>query len=475
MSSPIFAWNIEERTNWYPEEEGDRRTPISSGIWSKVETLSRDKLEEIQLLRLQCLVRYAYQHSPFYRSLYQQAGVTPDDLRELKDIRKLPTVDKTLVDAAQEKFPLFGNLTTTGRDLIKLWSTTGTTGPARLWAYNREDWENIAYLYARSLYGAGVRQEDRFMNCANFPTSLGPWACNAGIDYLGAMAIPTGSYDTKKRMQKMFEWGITAFRATPSYTLHMADVAEEMGLNLTESQVRVIACVGEPLAAVPATKKLIEQRWQASVSDLLGITEVGGPVTFVCHEASREEMPAAHINEDYFLVEVLDPETGKVLGPGQEGELCITSLLLYGMPGIRYRTKDIVQVPEGLPCSCGRTTLRIRGAIKGRTSDMLVVKGINLYTSTLENILRTIPGLSREFQVILRTRGRFDEILLRVEPLPGLADQGQEIIETIVNKIKLAVGITIAVETALPGTLSGLGELGTNLKVKRVLDERQLT
>lgn len=475
FSAVTFAWNIAERLNWYPEEEGDRRVPFTGGIWSKVETLPRERIEEIQLIRLQRLVRFAYENSPFYRHLYQQAGVVPSDIQQLKDIRKLPAVDKAMVDAAQRENPTFGNLLTTCRDLIRLCTTTGTTGPPRLWAYTREDWENISYLYARGLYGAGVRPGDRFMICANYPPALGPWGCSYGLEYLGALPIPSGGWDTKKRVRNLLDWGVTGFRATPSYTLHMADVAEEMGLDLKqESQVRVIASVGEPLAAVPATKKLIEEKWQASVSDMVGMTEVGGPVMFVCQEAAKEEIPAAHINEDYFIIEVLDPETGEVLGPGQDGELCITSLLLYGMPGIRYRTKDIVQVPEVSPCPCGRTTMRIKGAIKGRTSDMLVVKGINVYTSTLENLLRTIPELNREFQVVLRTRGRFEEIVLRVEPLPWIAsEEYPHLARTVVEKVNAAVGITVEVETVPPGTISGLGEEGVTLKSRRVITEQE--
>lgn len=474
MSTPVFAWNIQERLNWYPEEEGDRRVPYSTRIWSKVETLPRKKLEEIQLLRLQRLVRFAYDHSPFYRRLYRQAEVTPDDIGELADIRKLPTVDKTMVDEAQKQNPIFGDLLTTRGDLTKFWTTTGTTGPSRLWAYTREDCENAAYLYARGLYGAGVNPGDRFMICANYPPALGPWGCSSGIEYLGAMSIPTGGFDTKKRVKNLVDWGVTGFRATPSYTLHMADVAGEMGLDPAACQVRVIACVGEPLAAVPATKKLIEQKWGAGVSDMVGMTEVGGPVMFVCQEASREEMPAAHVNEDYFIIEVLDPKTGEILGPGQEGELCVTSLLLFGMPGIRYRTKDIVQVPEVNPCTCGRTTLRVKGAIKGRTSDMLVVRGINVYTSTFEDILRAVPQLNLEFQIILRTKGRFDEVVLKVEPLPAVQpDQYEKIAQDIVEKVKSTIGVSVEVETVSPGSISGLGDQGVSLKAKRVIDERQ--
>lgn len=428
-------------------------------IWDKGECLDRKDLEKIQLKRLQGTVQRAYEAVPYYRQAFEQAGVKPEDIKELKDVAKLPFTTKT---ALREHYP-YGLFAVPLKEVVRIHASSGTTGKPIVVGYSKNDLETWTSLVARIITQAGVTDEDVAQICFGYGFFTGGFGLHYGMEKVGATVVPASSGNTEKQIMLMQDFKTTALVSTPSYALYLAEVAQSMGIDPASLPLRVGLFGGEP--CTESMKKEIEARWQIKATDNYGLTEVIGPG--VAGECGIE--PGLHISEDHFLVEVIDPKTQEVLDYGQEGELVFTSLTKEAFPVIRYRTRDIsVLNPE--PCRCGRTTVRMR-KIKGRTDDMLIIKGVNVYPSQIEAVLHDVEGTSPHYQIIVTRKGFLDalEILVEIKP-DWFKDNYKEIVgieQKIHRGLQKIVGIDAKVTLVGPGSIER-----TTGKAKRVIDLR---
>ncbi|MDQ7849538.1 MAG: AMP-binding protein, partial [Armatimonadota bacterium] len=369
---------------------------------SEVETLERPALRALQLERLRRLLEELVDANPFYRQKWQAAGVRPlQDIRGLDDLPRLPLTTKAELLADQEAHPPFGTVLTYPLERYsRLHLTSGSTGRPLRWLDTPRSWEWWCHCWGFVYAAAGVGPADRVF----FPFSFGPfigfWAGFDAATRLGALAVPGGGQDSALRLRTMQEIGATVLVCTPSYALRLAQVAREQGLDPAALPVRVTIHAGEPGASIPATKQRIERAWGARSFDHYGMTEVGA-VGFECLARTG----GLHLNESEFIAEVLDPATGETAAEG-EGELVLTNLGRAGSPVIRYRTGDRVRLVTA-PCPCGRTFARLDGGVLGRVDDMVVIRGVNVFPSAIEEIVRRHPAVD-EFRIEVYRQDEMD-------------------------------------------------------------------
>ncbi len=380
----------------------------------KNETLPKDQLRALQLVKLQRSVEYAYNKSPFHRRIYDRAGVSPGQIKTLDDIRRLPFMTREEWMECQAEQPLFGDLLTRPRDAaIRYHLTSGTSGrqPLRV-LDSRKDWAWIGEQWCYGFWGFGIRPTDTVFFAFSYGSFIGFWGAHYCCEKMGCLVIPSGNMNTEGRVKQIVEMGATVFCATPTYALRLGQAAQQMGIDLhKEAKVRRVIVSGEPAGSIPATKQLIEEMWGAKCGDTAGMTEIGTIMIFEC-----EKQPGGtHIIEDHFIEEVLNPDTDEPVGYGERGERVVTSFGRGFIPLIRYRTKDlVVKVPHS-NCSCGRTGDIYEGGILGRVDDMKLVRGTNVYPRAVEAIVREFPEIE-EFQIILtRVDNVRDEITVKVE------------------------------------------------------------
>ncbi|MBI2491248.1 MAG: phenylacetate--CoA ligase family protein [Candidatus Rokubacteria bacterium] len=344
--------------------------------------------------------------NPFVGARWRAAGVrSVDDLRGWDDFRRLPFTLKRELAEDQAAHPPFGtNLTYPLERYVRVHQTSGTTGPPIRWLETPEAWEWWGRCWGMVLAGAGVTAGDRVFLPFSFGLFVGFWGALEGARALGAMAIPGGGADSPTRLAWMTALGATVLVCTPSYALHLVEVARERGMDLRTSAVRTTVHAGEPGAGIPAVRARIEDGWGARAFDHAGMTEVGA-YGYECAEQA-----GLHVNESEFIAEVIDPATG---APAREGELVLTNLGRICSPAVRYRTGDRVRVAGG-PCPCGRTFLRLEGGILGRLDDMLIVRGINVFPAVIEGVVRRFPAID-EFQIEVFRDGELDEVRVLVE------------------------------------------------------------
>ncbi len=330
-------------------------TPDWSPYWNaKNETLQKDDLHALQLLKLQRTVQRAVKESPFHRRLYEKAGVTPDSIKTLDDLQRLPFMTREDWMANQADTPLFGDLITRPRDeAIRYHLTSGTSGRQPLRVLDgRKDWSWIAEMWCYGFWGFGVRPTDTVFFAFSYGSFIGFWGAHYCCEKIGSLVLPSGNMTTDARVKQIVEMGATVVCATPTYALRMGQAAEQMGIDIKkDGKVRRVIVSGEPAGSVPAVKAMIEDMWGGICGDTAGMTEIGTIMVFEC-----EKQPGGtHIIEDNFIEEVLDPETSQPVGYGERGERVVTSFGRGFIPLIRYRTKDlVVKVPHS-NCSCGRT------------------------------------------------------------------------------------------------------------------------
>lgn len=388
----------------------------TSPYWNaKTETLKRDDLQRLQLIKLQRHVENAWQHSPFHRRLYEGAGVQPSQIKSLDDIRRLPFMTREDWMACQAETPLFGDLITRPRDeAIRYHLTSGTSGrqPLRV-LDSRKDWSWIAEMWCYGFWGFGIRPSDTVFFAFSYGSFIGFWGAHYCCEKIGSLVIPSGNMTTENRVKQIVEMGATTVCATPTYALRMARVAKELGIDLARDGVvdKLIAS-GEPV--VPATKALLEEMYGAKCGDTAGMTEIGTIMIFEC----SHQPGGTHIIEDHFIEEVLDPDTLEPVPYGERGERVVTSFGRGFIPLIRYRTKDMVVKVPHTRCDCGRTGDIYEGGILGRTDDMKVIRGTNVYPRAVEAIVREFAEID-EFQIVLTRAEGKDEITVQVEPKPG--------------------------------------------------------
>ncbi|MFC7496990.1 MULTISPECIES: phenylacetate--CoA ligase family protein [unclassified Nocardioides] len=370
-------------------------SPHSVDCWSEVETWSRDRLEAFQLDALRRQLAYVGAQSAFYRRTWRDIGFEPGDLQEMQDLQKLPTLRKAdFVESLQQAPPWSDLLAASMDDVNRVHFSSGTTSSPTPVCWTAADLERWADLYARAAYSQGVRRHDIYQSLFGFAWFVGGLGVTNAYAKIGCTVIPGGSSETERQIDVMATYGTTAVSGTPSFMLHLAETAEKLGRPLTGNDVRRIQVGGEPGGALPQTRAAIEERWGAKVFDGYGSLEFQ-PIAWEC-----EHQVGGHLAEDFAIAEVVDAETGESVPDGSPGVLVLTHLDKQAMPFVRWWTGDVV-VRSVEPCSCGRTLARLPGGVIGRADDMLVVRGVNLFPSSVENIVRATPGTTGEHLIVL--------------------------------------------------------------------------
>jgi len=414
-----------------------------------LETLDADRLRGHQLERLRALVGAVLGPNPFWTAKWRAAGLAgAGDLRGWDDVGRLPLTAKRELVADQAAHPLFGtNLTYPPERYVRVHQTSGTSGAPLRWLDTQASWDWWARCWGFVLAAAGVRPGDRVFVPFSFGLFVGFWAGFEGARALGALAIPGGGQDSPTRLACMEALGATVLLCTPSYALHLLQVARERGLDPATLPVRVTVHAGEPGAGIPSVRARLEAGWGARAFDHAGMTEMGA-YGYEC-----EAQAGLHVNESEFIAEVIDPATGAA---ADEGELVLTNLGRPGSPLVRYRTGDRVRRGSG-PCACGRTFARLEGGILGRLDDMLIVRGVNVFPSSIEAIVRRFPV--EEFQIEVFRDGELDEVRLLVE-VDGGADGARRVQEAL----RTGIGLRLEVAPVAAGTLPRF-----ELKARRVV------
>jgi phenylacetate-CoA ligase len=404
---------------------------------------NRRPIEAEQLRRLRRMLEEILPDNEFYRRKFADADV--GQLTSLEQIESLPFTTKSELVADQSQHPPFGTVLTFSRErYVRMHRTSGTTGKPLYWLDTDESWNWWAECWKLIFEAAGVGAADRIFFAFSFGPFIGFWAGWEGARKIGALAISGGAQSTAQRLQAIIEHGATVLVSTPTYALHLASEARKAGIDLAkDSQIRTTVHAGEPGASIPSTKKMIEESWGAKCYDHAGATEVGA-LAFEC----QSQPGGVHVNEAEFIIEVIDPESGRRAALGTQGEMVVTNLGRIGSPVIRYRTGDLVQ-PSDEPCACGRSFLLLKGGVLGRADDMVIIRGVNVFPSAVEDVLREFSEIE-EFRVEVFDRGAMREIRLVVEPIstecPGLADR-------VARRMRERIGLRPQVDLVEPGTL----------------------
>jgi phenylacetate-CoA ligase len=419
----------------------------------RLETLDPELLRKHQWERLASVTKAAVPANPFITRQWKRSGLDrPQDLHGWDDFRRLPLTTKAeLVQDQAVNSPFGSNLSYPMHRYVRVHQTSGTTGAPLRWLDTQESWDWWARCWTFVLRGAGVGPGDRVFFPFSFGLFVGFWAGFEGARALGAMAIPGGGQDSAQRLAAIAELGATAVCCTPSYALHLAEVARERGVALDRLGVRATVHAGEPGAGIPAVRARIEDCWGARAYDHAGMTEMGA-YGFECAEQS-----GLHVNEAEFIAEVVDVATGR---PADEGELILTNLGRLGSPLLRYRTGDRVRVARE-PCACGRRFLRLEGGILGRVDDMLIVRGVNVFPSALEGIVRRFPTVD-EFLIEVYRRGQLDEVRLLLE----VSGQAASVVAAVQEAVRVDLGIRIEA-VPVPGQSLPRYELKARRLVRR--------
>ncbi len=429
--------------------------------WEKeTETMPRRELKALQLFRLKETLNRA-KASTHYGMKFNEIKFDPDSFGSLEDLGSIPLTTK---DDLREHWP-YGFLSVPKDDLVRMHSSSGTTGRATVVFHTLKDIQGWADLIARCMYMAGVRRSDVFQNMMTYGLFTGGLGFHYGAEKVGALVIPAGAGNSKRQIQLMRDFDTTTIHIIPSYALHLYTTFEEMKIDPKKDTRLKFAFLGaEPHSE--KTRLKIEELYGLKAFNSYGLSEMNGPgVAFEC-----PFQDGLHLWEDHFLMEIIDPNTLKPLPEGEEGELILTTLTREGMPILRYRTKDLTRVIPG-PCPCGRTHRRIE-RIKGRTDDMLIIKGVNIFPIQVEKKLMEIPGVGRNFQIILEREGFNDDMIVRVEVEKEYFDGDilhlERLQRRIVEELKSDILITPKVELVEPNTLpKGEG------KAQRVIDNRK--
>src|SRR5512139_3699125 len=425
------------------------------------ESMDREELEELQLERLESTLNRVYLNVPFYRKKFDEVGFNPDDLRSLDDIRKLPF---TVKDDLRDNYP-YGLFAVPLREVVRVHASSGTTGMATVVGYTRNDIKTWSNLVARVLTAGGITADDVIQISFNYGLFTGAFGLHYGAERVGASVIPASSGNTKRQIQIMQDFKTTALVSTPSYAMLIADTIREMGITPASLSLKWGLFGAEPWS--DAMRADLEDKLKIKATDNYGLSEVMGPG--VAGECLQQN--GLHINEDHFLVEVIDPETLKPVGPGETGELVITTLTKEAFPMIRYRTRDLTSLLPGI-CPCGRTG-RWMSRVTGRTDDMLIIKGVNVFPSQIEHILFEIEGTEPHYQIVVDRKGAMDEVTVRVEVAESIFfDQmrrQKEMVERIQKRLAHELGIHVDVKLVEPKTLAR-----SEGKARRVVDNRKL-
>lgn len=430
-------------------------------IWNpEMECNSRGTIKQLQLERLQETVKRVYENVPFYRKKLDEAGVTPDSIKSLEDLKRIPF---TVKNDLRDNYP-YGLFASPLKDMVRLHASSGTTGKPIVAGYTKKDLDTWSELIARIVMQAGGCDEDIAQVCFGYGLFTGGFGLHYGLEKVGATVVPSSSGNTEKQLMLMKDFGTTILVSTPSYALYISEVAEEMGIDIKKDLKVKIGMFGGEGTSEEMAKEL-EKRWGMLCTENYGLTEVMGPgVAGEC-----EHKCGMHISDDHFIVETINPETGEVLPEGSFGEMVITTITKEGMPVLRYRTKDLTRIIYE-PCKCGRTTPRIE-RIQGRSDDMLIIKGVNVFPSQVESVLVGMQGIAPFFQLVVRKKGFTDDMEVLVE----LADNSlledfsalEQLERDVKHNLKTVLGIETKVRLVEPKSIER-----TAGKAKKVLDLR---
>lgn len=425
----------------------------------EIETASRAEIESLQLDKLKALVKYCYDNIPFYTKRLDDAGVKPEKIKVLSDIQYIPFTTK---DDIRDNYP-FGLFGTPMKDVVRIHASSGTTGKPTVVGYTREDLDMWSDCVARLCVAAGATDEDIIQIAFGYGLFTGALGLHYGLEKVGATVIPTSSGNTEKQVMLMKDFGTTGLVSTPSYALYLGEVAEHMGVPLSDLKLRLGLFGSE--GCTNEMRDQVEKRLGLFATDNYGMSELMGPgVSGECHLRA-----GMHIAEDHFLTEIIDSKTGQVLPAGETGEVVITTLSKRCMPVLRYRTKDISRLNYE-PCACGRTHCRM-DKIKGRTDDMLKIRGVNVFPSQIESVIMTIPQIAPYYQLVVDTNGVLDTLEVKVE----LADSSllerfrelEDLKKTIHHKLQTVLGISCKISLVEYQSIER-----TAGKAKRIIDLR---
>jgi phenylacetate-CoA ligase len=431
-------------------------------IWNeKIECASRDAMDAIQTERLKKTVTNIYHNIPFYRSKMQEKGLVPGDIKSIKDISKLPFTNKSDL---RDNYP-FGMFTVPMSEIVRVHASSGTTGKPTVVGYTRNDLQMWAEVVTRSLGMAGVHKNDVVQVAYGYGLFTGGLGLHYGTENLGATVIPISGGNTDKQILLMQDFGTTVIACTPSYSLFLAETMNEMGVSPESLQLRVGIFGAEPWSE--NMRKEIEAKLKIKAIDIYGLSEVIGPgVSCEC-----EHQCGMHINEDHFIPEIIDPETLEPVAPGEIGELVFSTVTKEGMPIIRYRTRDLTRLNYE-KCACGRTLVRMEKCM-GRTDDMLIIRGVNVFPSQIETVLLEMSETEPHYLLIIDREETLDVVNLLVEVQEQFFSdeikQLEMLRKKITDKIQGTLGISVRVKLVEPKTIER-----TAGKAKRVIDNRKI-
>jgi phenylacetate-CoA ligase len=413
-----------------------------------LETVEREALGRHQLDRLRAQLHELWDRNRFQTTRLRAAGLArPDEVTDFDAYRRLPFTTKTQIAHDQVQHPPFGsNLTYPLDRYVKLHQTSGTSGgrPIR-WLDTAESWAWWAECWSYVYRGAGVGPGDRVFFAFSFGPFIGFWSAYEGTARVGAMTVPGGGQDSLQRLQSLLATEATVLVCTPTYALRLAEVAREHGLDLPSSRVRATIHAGEPGASIPATRRKLEEAWGADCHDHTGLTEVGA-TGFTCQERS-----GVHLIESEFIFECIDPASGDPLPPGQRGELVVSNLGRVGMPLLRYRTGDLVELDESA-CACRRSFARMKGGVLGRADDMIVVRGMNVFPSAVEDIVREFEEIE-EFRIELVNEGSMAELRLLLEPAANHVESISALARRVAESVQQRLLLRVDCHGVEPGAL----------------------
>lgn len=431
-------------------------------IWNeKIECSSREEMRELQSARLIKTVQRVYHNIPSYRAKMQEAGLVPGDIRSIDDLPKLPFTNKTDL---RDNYP-FGMFTTPMSEIVRVHASSGTTGKPTVVGYTRNDLNMWAEVVTRSLCMAGAHKNDIVQVAYGYGLFTGGLGLHYGTENLGATVIPISGGNTNKQVQILQDFGTTVIACTPSYALHLAEVLDEMGIKPEETKLRVGIFGAEPWSE--NMRKEIEQKLKIKAIDIYGLSEVIGPgVSCEC-----EHQAGMHVNEDHFVPEIINPDTLQPVEPGQIGELVFTTITKEGMPLLRYRTRDLTRLNYE-KCACGRTLVRMEKCL-GRSDDMLIIRGVNVFPSQIESVLLEMSETEPHYLLIVSREGNLDKLELMVEVQEQFFSDEIKQLQALKNKITYNIqsilGISVDVKLVEPKTIER-----TSGKAKRVIDNRKI-
>ncbi len=426
------------------------------------ETMPREALEAIQLRRLQTTVERVYANVPFYRDKFKEVGFTPSDIRSIDDLKRLPFTTK---QDLRDRYP-YGMFAVPMDHVVRIHASSGTTGQSTVVGYTARDIKTWAELMARSLMAGGATRNDIIHNAYGYGLFTGGLGVHYGAEALGASVIPVSGGNTRRQVVIMKDFGPTIITCTPSYSLHLAEMAEEMGVSFKDLKFKFGVFGAEPWSETMRLE--IERKLNLVAVDIYGLSEIMGPgVSIECHEAKR----GLHVFEDHFIPEIIDPNTLESLPYGEVGELVFTTITKEAFPVVRYRTRDITSLnPE--PCICGRTHIRMN-RVTGRTDDMLIIRGVNVFPSQIENVLMEIEGVTPHYQLVVDREGSLDMLTVNVEVNEGMfsdeVKQLQAVQKKITKNIKEFLGVSATIKLVESKAIAR-----SEGKAVRVIDNRKI-